>query len=205
MPAMNDAAAPTIPCRTALMPRITDAVRALVAERGLRFSMDAVAARAGCSKQTLYSHVGSKQTLMHAVVTERLEHLQANLDPSQGDLRDQLLAFAKAHLENTIDPQAIAGRRLLLVETKAFAEQSSILFQNAINGLLKQLRNRLAIAMRDGQLRQADPGAAAELFLGMTVALELDRAHFGVAQRADDTARSDWVEFAVDAFLRAFS
>ena len=40
--------------------RVHDAVRELMAEQGFRISMDAVAARAGCSKQTLYSYFGSK-------------------------------------------------------------------------------------------------------------------------------------------------
>ena len=38
--------------------RVHGAVRELMAEQGFRVSMEAVAARAGCSKQTLYSDFG---------------------------------------------------------------------------------------------------------------------------------------------------
>ena len=41
-----------------------------MAEQGFRISMEAVAARAGCSKQTLYAHFGSKQELLRSVIAE---------------------------------------------------------------------------------------------------------------------------------------
>ena len=42
--------------------RVYAAVRELLAEAGMRLSMEAVAARAGCSKQTLYSRYRSSWT-----------------------------------------------------------------------------------------------------------------------------------------------
>ena len=79
---------------------VAAAVRSLIATHGFRLSMDAVAAKAGCSKQTLYSTYGDKQALLRSVIIDRLDTAAAALDSNDGDLRSMLLAFATDHLEH---------------------------------------------------------------------------------------------------------
>ena len=59
--------------------------------------------------------------------------------------------------------------------------------------------------MRRGLLRHDDPHSAAELLLGMIVGLDFDRQRFLVPHRDTTDLQTQWAEFAVDSFLRAFA
>jgi AcrR family transcriptional regulator len=185
--------------------RVHDAVRELMAEQGFRVSMDAVAARAGCSKQTLYSYFGSKQELMRSVMQEHLDMATARLDDQHGDLRTTLLAFAMEHLQRLSEPHVIVTCQLLSAEAALFPEEARTLYRDGCDTLQQRLAEWLAQAMRRGQLRHDDPHCASELLLGMIVGLDFERQRFAVPHRDTDAARLRWIEFAVDAFLRAFA
>ncbi|MGH8026517.1 MAG: TetR/AcrR family transcriptional regulator [Pseudoxanthomonas sp.] len=184
--------------------RVHDAVRELMAEQGFRVSMDAVAARAGCSKQTLYSYFGSKQELMRSVMQEHLDMATARLDDQQGDPRTVLLAFSMEHLQRLSEPHVITTCQLLSAEAALFPEEARTLYRDGCDTLQQRLAEWLDLAMRRGQLRHDDPHCAAELLLGMIVGLDFERQRFAVPHRDSDATRRHWAEFAVDAFLRAF-
>jgi AcrR family transcriptional regulator len=185
--------------------RVSDAVRALIATHGFRLSMDAVAAKAGCSKQTLYSNYGCKQALLRSVIIDRLDTAAAALDSNEGDLRSMLLAFATDHLEHLADPNTVAARQLFVAEAHRYAEEAADIFQLGAIGLQDRLAARLFAAMERGDLRADDAHAAAELLLAMLIGLDMDRRHFSVPHRDSSEARRAWAEFAVDTFLRAFA
>ena len=189
--------------------RVHDAVRELMAEQGFRVSMDAVAARAGCSKQTLYSHFGSKQELMRSVMQEHLDMATARLDGDRGDDDDDpraaLLGFALEHLQRLSDPHLIATCQLLSAEAAQFPEEARTLYRDGCETLQQRLADWLRLAMRRGQLRRDDPHYTAELLLGMIVGLDFERQRFATPHRDSDGRRRHWAEFAIDAFLRAFS
>lgn len=185
--------------------RVHDAVRELMAEQGFRVSMDAVAARAGCSKQTLYSYFGSKQELMRSVMQEHLDMATARLDDQHGDLRTTLLAFAMEHMQRLSEPHVIVTCQLLSAEAALFPEEARTLYRDSCDTLQQRLAEWLERAMRRGQLRHDDPHCSSELLLSMIVGLDFERQRFAVPHRDTDTARMRWAEFAVDAFLRAFA
>jgi AcrR family transcriptional regulator len=185
--------------------RVHDAVRELMAEQGFRVSMDAVAARAGCSKQTLYSYFGSKQELMRSVMQEHLEMATARLDDQHGEPRTILLAFAMEHLQRLSEPHVIVTCQLLSAEAALFPEEARTLYRDGCDTLQQRLADWLERAMRRGQLRHDDPHFAAELLLGMIVGLDFERQRFAVPHRHDDARRLQWAEFAVDSFMRAFA
>lgn len=185
--------------------RVHQAVRELMAEQGFRVSMDAVAARAGCSKQTLYAHFGSKQELLRSVIAEHQDLATARLSPALEDPRQALLAFAEEHLRHLCDPSVVAASQLLMAEAHQFPQEAQALYHEACDTLVRRLATWLQHAMDQGRLRHDDPHYAAELLLSMMVGLDFDRQRFGVPHRAGARARGRWAEFAVDAFLRAFA
>lgn len=185
--------------------RVVEAVRQLISEQGFHLSMDAVAARVGCSKQTLYSTYGSKDELLRRAIIDRLQTAMAPLDGDEHDLRTLLLAFAMEHIEHLAHPDTVAARRLFMADAHRFADEAATLFQLAVTGLHEQLALRLEAAMQQGRLGRADPAAAAELLLAMVAGADPDRRHFSAAHRDTPQARRAWAEFAVDAFLRAFT
>lgn len=185
--------------------RVHDAVRALLAEQGFRVSMEAVALRAGCSKQTLYAQFGSKQGLIRSVIGEHLDLTTARLDQLYDDPRTTLVAFALQHLEHLCDPAVLATSRLITAEANQFPEEAQALFRDACDTLVQRLAVWLKAAMKRGQLRHDDPHLAAELLLSMIVGMDFERQRFGMPHRDTDKTRRRWAEFAVDTFLRAFS
>lgn len=185
--------------------RVRRAVRELVAEQGLRFSMDAVALRAGCSKQTLYAQFGSRQELLRSVVVEHLDRTTTVLRDDDTDLRAALIAFGIEHLERLADPEVLASCQLINAEARLFPEDARALFLDSHGQLEQRLAARLQQAMRRGRLRHDDPHSTAELLLGMIVGSDFERQRFAVPHRSTAAARRRWAEFAVDAFLRAFA
>lgn len=186
--------------------QVHDAVRALVRERGVQISMDAVAARAGCSKQTLYARYGSKQALLLQVLSED-SHSDAILAgvPDAATLRPGLLAFARDHLARLSEPGTIGTARLIAGQACQFPDEVRALYGVWIEGLQGRLATWLQQAMRRGLLRHDDPHSAAELLLGMIVGLDFDRQRFLVPHRDTTRLQAQWAELAVDSFLRAFA
>jgi AcrR family transcriptional regulator len=198
-------AAPTSSPATQRRERVHDAVRELMAEQGFRVSMEAVASRAGCSKQTLYAHFGSKQELLRSVMQEHLDLATARLDDSRGDMRTVLVEFAMQHLQRLSEPNVLTTCQLLSAEAAQFPDEARALYQDGCATLEQRLANWLHVAIQRGHLRPCPPRQAAELLLGMIVGLDFERQRFMVPYRDDDPQRQQWAEFAVDAFLRAFT
>lgn len=186
--------------------QVHEAVRALVREQGVQISMDAVAARAGCSKQTLYARYGSKQALLMQVLSEDPSNaVQLAGSPDAGSLRPALVAFACDHLARLSAPGTIGTARLVTGQACQFPDEVRGLYSAWVDGMQQRLASWLQQAMRRGLLRHDDPHCAAELLLGMIVGLDFDRQRFLVPHRDSTELQASWAEFAVDSFLRAFA
>ncbi|MEO8672581.1 MAG: TetR/AcrR family transcriptional regulator [Tahibacter sp.] len=183
--------------------RMRGAARSLFLELGYRVSMDAVAQRAGVSKQTVYAHFGDKQQLFKCVVLQMLES-DAPPPGDDGELRDDLVAFARAHLTNIYRADSVAACRMLIGEAARFPAEALALYEAAAARIQVRLKARLSRAVGSGQLRDVDLQSAADLLLGMLDGTDHHRRLFGLAGR-DGVEIDDWSDFAVDAFLRAFS
>ncbi|CCG39071.1 bacterial regulatory s, TetR family protein [Xanthomonas citri pv. mangiferaeindicae LMG 941] len=180
-------------------------MHALLAERGMRLSMDAVAERAGCSKQTLYSYYGCKENLLRDVLQDHVRLAAGPLGTVSGDLHADLLAFALAHLDRLNNPDVLQTCRLVEAQSHRFPDQSQQIFHDGVVGMQQRLAHRFEQAIDAGQLRHDDPHFMAELLLSMIVGLDFDRQRFQVPHRAGLPARQRWAQFAVDTFLRAFA
>ncbi|MCI2262563.1 MULTISPECIES: TetR/AcrR family transcriptional regulator [Xanthomonas] len=185
--------------------RVYAVVRELLAEEGMGLSMDTVAARAGCSKQTLYSRYRSKQALLRRALQDHLDLATAHLEPAQGDLRGSLLRFACEYLEQLFEPSVLQSSQLIAAESRHFPEEARALFHDSAGALMQRLSEHLRDAMARGQLRHDDPHFMAELLLSMIVGMDFERRRFHSAHRDAPAAQRAWAEFAVDGFLRAFT
>ena len=89
---------------------VLDAVLALLVEEGDQLTMDAVARRASCSKETLYKWFGDRDGLLTATVRWQASRVHAGRDAAgvldAATLRERLLDFAVTWLD------VIAGRHL---------------------------------------------------------------------------------------------
>jgi AcrR family transcriptional regulator len=184
--------------------RMRDAAIELLYEMGYAVSMDAVAQRAGFSKQTVYKHFGSKEGLFRSVVADIVAPIGDRLDHPDGDFADSLRAFALAHQEHLAEPRTVAAIRMFSVDVARYPDDARALFAAGVESMQRRLAVRIAAAMDRGELRRDDPAEVAELLLGMLVGFESDRRRLGVPGRDTQQERAAWVDRAVTMFLRAY-
>ncbi len=184
--------------------RVQQAVRELMGEMGYRVSMEAVALRAGCSKQTLYSDYGSKQELLRTMMQEHLLRASAPFDSEGHGVRETLLMFAEEHLALLSDPSVIAACHLLAAQSQQYPEEASALYRDGCQAMQERLALWLQAAMDQGQLRHDDPHLAAELLMSMIGGLDMERQRLAVQHRDSEQQRREWLEFAIGNFMRAF-
>jgi TetR/AcrR family transcriptional regulator of autoinduction and epiphytic fitness len=134
-------------------------------------SMDKVAAAAGISKATVYSHFQDKEGLFTALVQRlacqkelfSLEKLQS----VQDDPASFLKRFASGMLDNVAaDPQTIAFLRIIIGESGRFPELARAFVQNIEKPALELLSQYFA---SHPELQIPDPEVAARMFVGTLV------------------------------------
>jgi len=134
-------------------------------------SMDRVAAAAGVSKATVYSHFNDKSRLFAALIQQLAEDKfrATSFDPRDehtmtGCPRDVLSQLAKEVLdEATCDPQFCEFMRLIIGESARFPELSRPYVENVAKPLIDGLTRYLTAC--DG-LGLRDPEASARTFVG---------------------------------------
>ena len=187
---------------------ILEAAKRLFAGDGYTgVSMDQIAAEAGVSKLTVYSHFGDKEALFAAAVKA---HCDTSLPDSlfevalEVPLRERLLQIARAFYAMISAPEAVAGHRILCTPQMAdsplprmFWEAGPRRVQDAFAALLER-------RIRIGELAIADvPRAAAQFFT-----LLKGEAHaqlvFGCGNPLCEQAVEDHLAATVDMFLRAY-
>lgn len=100
---------------------ILDAATETFVEQGfLATSMDAVAAKAGVSKRTVYNHFPSKEELFSAIILQLLtytqEIMQQRFDPHRS-IREQLIQIAQLKTKLFTNEDTLPLTRLILSET----------------------------------------------------------------------------------------
>jgi AcrR family transcriptional regulator len=152
--------------------RITQAARHHFFAHGLeRASVDAIAAEAGVSKMTIYSHFGSKERLFDAVVRERTDRVTGGpdgvdaLDPLQPD--KALLAVGQQVLALTRDEAELGKFRSVYSAAGACPEACRAFYRQGPERLATGLAGYLRRASDAGTLKVEDPRLAADMFLAM--------------------------------------
>lgn len=132
-------------------------------------SMDRVAATAGVSKATVYSHFQDKESLFVAIV-EQLAQKQLNLlgnQPPQGEPPEVLRKIATAWLNRAINEKLFQSFiRLIIGESGRFPKLAQIFVCHVAKPGIEKLSAYLAA---QPQLKIADPEATARIFIGSLV------------------------------------
>jgi len=171
-----------------------------------RVSMDQIAAEAGVSKLTVYSHFGDKETLFSAAITAKCEEQLANglfaVDP-ESSLRDQLLGIGRAFLTLINSEESLAILRV--VATQPPPTKLGQLFWDAGPRLVQEA---LASFLRDeiaaGALDIPDVQRAASQFLCMLKGEMHMLLLCGCIEQIDPVEAEAHVQATVDMFLRAY-
>lgn len=140
-------------------------------------SMDRIAAEAGVSKQTIYSHFQDKEGLFRALIERvTIRRLQAEYQSEselfQGEPVVVLSKLAKSILHRMEDPEYIAFIRLVIAESGRFPELAQ-LYSNTV--VQYGYRNLSAYFQSHPELNIPDPEATTRIFMGTIVAFMLSQ------------------------------
>lgn len=190
---------------------ILTAARELFLSDGFdRTSVDAVAARAGVSKRTVYDYFGDKQTLLQAVVDGVGQSLITTIgrilddtlaEPTEAiDLEDVLVTFAMRIATDMLGSAEYATlQRLVRTQFGHLPNGGENSMADAPD---EALAERFAAFAAAGLLDIPDARLAADQFVALTFGVALNR--FGSANATEDTRVRPLVVEGVRTFLRAY-
>ncbi|WP_407296231.1 TetR/AcrR family transcriptional regulator [Stutzerimonas zhaodongensis] len=188
---------------------ILDAARNLFLSNGYEgSSMDAIAAEAGVSKLTLYSHFKDKEALFAAAVKAICEtQLPRKLFVVSEDasIRQVLLGIARAFQELVNSPESIGLHRVMVAMATQNPALSRMFFDAGPQALLADLEQMFAQADDQGLLTVPEPMRAAEHFCALIKGIAHFRLLIGYVDKIDTDAARQHVDNCVELIMRAYA
>ena len=173
-----------------------------------RTSVDAIAAEAGVSKRTVYSHYGDKESLFLLVLRETYDTMRQRIgDIADRNLRDvtevrPALTACIREIVRTITraPERATLARLLVSEAPHFPVILDLWHNQGIVPLIAEPLAKLAAA---GLLDTDDPAQAAEHLNALTIGQVSSKSMMGTIELTEsETDRI--VTSGIAAFMRAY-
>jgi TetR/AcrR family transcriptional repressor of mexJK operon len=166
-------------------------------------SMDAVAARAGVSKATIYVHFASKQALFAAIIRGRSEAIFGRLELAapDADLQQSLKELARLYLHKIQSSDVMDMWRAVLAEAHTQPEVGEIFFEAGPAFGRRKVAEYFLMLARHGRLNvtEQDAHIVADLFLSMLTNEYHKRAMFRLPIDRDLQDKS--IDTAIDMFL----
>jgi len=170
-------------------------------------SMDAIAAEAGVSKLTLYSHFGDKEALFcEAVKTTcetRLPRRLFQLDEG-ASVEQVLLEIAQAFHALVNSPESIGLHRVMVTMATQNPALVRLFFDAGPQQLLLDLEQLFEQANARQLLRIPEPIRAAEHFCTLIKGAQHFRLLIGYSDVPNDDAAEAHVQDVVALFMRAY-
>lgn len=165
---------------------IIEATRALLLDRGFDgLSIEAVAARAGVGKQTIYRWWPSRPALVADVLLEDADKILATM-PHTDDVTADLVAWAGTLAAALTTKRGNAMLRILTAASLEHEDTAARLRAGFSQPLVESVRNRLLAEHIDAEIAQA----AADALLGGVVYPILSEGQSYSRKRAELTART---------------
>ncbi|MBA6095901.1 TetR/AcrR family transcriptional regulator [Pseudomonas juntendi] len=170
-------------------------------------SMDAVAAAAGVSKLTVYSHFTDKQTLFCAAVMATCQTQLPDLlfeYPAGAQVEDVLLNIARGFQALISSDEAVKLSRLIMAQGSLDASFGEYFYEAGPKRVLAGMEALLREADERGLLRIDNPLRAAEHFFCLVKGAPDYRLLLGCAGPLEGDEAEAHVREVVGVFLRAF-
>lgn len=187
---------------------IVDCAEAAFLDQGFQgASMAAIAARAGCSKGTLYNYFLSKEELFLACVARQcagFHDQMSSLTSGGGGLRETLAAIGRRYIEFVASDDVVRRFRVIVAEADRTPEMARAFYANGPARGAERIAAYLESAMAEGRLRAADPLRAAHHFLGLCYSQSWKARLCNAAPAPDVQAIGADVDDAVCVFMAAY-
>ncbi|GAB6408228.1 TetR/AcrR family transcriptional regulator [Pseudomonas sp. MHK4] len=207
----NNLSAPNGPGRPkdlAKRQAILDAAKTLFLTKGYaNTSMDAVAAQAGVSKLTVYSHFNDKETLFSAAVVAKCEEQLPSLFfelPEGVAVQTVLLNIARGFHQLINSDESVNLHRLIMALGSQDPKLSLIFFEAGPQRMLHGMERLLARIDEIGVLSIDKPRNAAEHFFCLLKGAANFRLLYGCGEPLTGDAAESHVQEVVGLFMRAY-
>lgn len=171
-------------------------------------SMDAVAQRAGVSKQTVYSHFANKEELFTACIRDKVAGY--GFDETRAvdapDLRAALLQITGRFVDLLFDPDVVAMHRVVMGEAASHPRIAALFFDSGPRQTKAAVCAFLERQVRQGRLRIPEDRlmyAAFQLLNGAVGMYQL-ALWLGLIDTVDEAEMEANLERVVDDFLRLY-
>jgi TetR/AcrR family transcriptional repressor of mexJK operon len=188
---------------------ILDVAKRLFVQHGFDgVSMDQIAAEAGVSKLTVYSHFGDKDSLFSAAIRAKCEEqmpAELFLETLQGSLREQLIVIARAFFALITSEEAIAMQRMMMMPGTGDSHVRELFWQAGPQQTKDFFAEFLRARVTRGELRIPEIERATSQFFCLLkgdVHIQMMCGLCGTPM-PDDAERH--IEATVDLFLRAYA
>ncbi|CAI8849218.1 MULTISPECIES: TetR/AcrR family transcriptional regulator [Pseudomonas] len=207
----NNLSAPSGPGRPkdlAKRQAVLDAAKTLFLTKGYaNTSMDAVAAQAGVSKLTVYSHFNDKETLFSAAVVAKCEEQLPSLFfelPEGVAVETVLLNIARGFHQLINSDESVNLHRLIMALGSQDPKLSLIFFEAGPQRMLHGMERLLARINESGVLSIDKPRNAAEHFFCLLKGAANFRLLYGCGEPLTGDAAESHVQEVVGLFMRAY-
>lgn len=163
-------------------------------------TIDAIAASARISKQTLYARYSDKAALFRAVLDDLIARWLVPIDRfrfSEDDLATTLAKLGHYLATFSLQEHAVGVNRIVISEAERWPELGKMIIESAEKPAISMIK---AILIRhQKELRKVDLAIAAEQFLSLMADSLLRRTHLGDVPTSREINR--WIRASVDLFL----
>lgn len=170
-------------------------------------SMALIAKNAGVSKQTVYSHFGSKDELFAASIKQKCDSYQMteiSLDTAS-EPAEILFVLAKRFLAMLTSKEALAIHKICAYESKSYPQISELFYQEGPERIVNDVAKLMAEFDSKQQLIIPEAKFAALQFLNMVKGECWMRLEFNTKKQISESEINRYLDSSIAMFIKGYS
>jgi TetR/AcrR family transcriptional repressor of mexJK operon len=170
-------------------------------------SMDLIAKQADVSKQTVYSHFGSKDELFSAAIEQECDSykmIDLSIDTRLA-IKERLILVAHRFFCMITSKEAIAVQKICSYESSAYPQLSDLFYQAGPEKLSNEMTELMQSLHDEKVICVSNPRHAAAQFLNLVKGEATMRIEFNTQKQLSKAEVDEYIESSVELFLRGYA